>query len=319
MSLDSLLNLMIDNQFHSGEALGLRLGISRAAVWKRIKKLESLGVEINSVQGKGYRLPKSLELFSANEILKELSAEAKSQLTALKIFLSVDSTNSHAMNCVGETRFVCLAEQQTSGRGRRGKHWASPFGQNIYLSLCWHFQGGSAQLEGLSLAVAVAVIRALEDFGIMGVNVKWPNDLLYKNRKLAGILLEMSGEADGVCKVVIGVGVNVNMQSERIDIDQPWIDIFSITQKMLSRNKLTSGIVSHLFSMLEQFEKYGFSIFKSEWLSKDVYFGKRIKLLTSSIVVEGIERGVDDGGALCLEVDNEMKKFYGGEISVRPV
>jgi BirA family transcriptional regulator, biotin operon repressor / biotin---[acetyl-CoA-carboxylase] ligase len=319
MSPDPLLNLLADKQFHSGESLGLSLGISRAAVWKRVKKLESLGVEINSIRGKGYRLNKSLDLFEIHEILKELSAEVISQLSELEILLSVDSTNSRVMSYVEKGSGVCLAEQQTNGRGRRGKKWISPFGKNIYLSLCWYFQGGAAQLEGLSLAVAVAVARALEDCGVKDVNVKWPNDLLHQNRKLAGILLEMSGDADGACKVVIGVGVNVNMQHGVFDIDQPWIDVFTATQKVISRNKLAGKIINHLFVMLEQFQKYGFSIFKSEWLSKDLYFGKQVKLSTSSIVVEGIERGVDDSGALFLEVDTEVKRFHGGEISVRSI
>lgn len=319
MSIDPLLELLTDKQFHSGESLGLSLGISRAAVWKRIRKLESLGVEINSVPGKGYCLYQSLDLFKADEILKELSAEVKSKLDELEILLSVDSTNSRLMSYTEKTRFVCLAEQQTDGRGRRGKKWVSPFGRNIYLSLCWYFQGGAAQLEGLSLAVSVAVIRALSDCGVEDVNVKWPNDVLYQNRKLAGILLEMSGDADGVCKVVIGVGVNVNMQQKAIEIDQPWIDVFTATQKMISRNKLAGKIINHLFILLEQFQKYGFSIFRSEWLSKDLYFGRHIKLSMSSTVIEGVERGVDDSGALCLEVDNEIHKFHGGEISVRPI
>jgi BirA family biotin operon repressor/biotin-[acetyl-CoA-carboxylase] ligase len=319
MSLALLLNLLADKQFHSGESLGLSLGIGRAAVWKRIKKLESLGIAVNSVHGKGYCLHNSLDLLNTNEILKELSLEVKSQLSELEIFLSVDSTNARAMDYVEKDKFVFLSERQTDGRGRRGKKWVSPFGRNIYLSIGWHFQGGAAQLEGLSLAVAVAVVRALEDCSVFDVSVKWPNDLLHQGRKLAGILLEMSGDADGACKVVIGVGVNVNMQHNNIDIDQPWVDIFTIAQKPVSRNKLASNIINQLFIMLEQFQKHGFPMFRSEWMAKDLYFGKHVRLSTSSTVIEGIAKGVDARGALTLEINNELKTFHGGEISVRPI
>lgn len=319
MSFDPLLNLLADKQFHSGESLGLNLGISRAAVWKRIRKLESLGIEINSVHGKGYRLHNSLDLLKADEILKELSLEVKSQLSKLEIFLSVDSTNARAMSYAEKNKFVVLSEQQTNGRGRRGKSWVSPFGKSIYLSLGWHFQGGTAQLEGLSLAVAVAVVRALENCGVFDVNVKWPNDLLHQGRKLAGILLEVSGDADGACKVVIGVGVNVNMQDCDMNLDQPWVDVITISQKPISRNKLAGNIINQLFIMLEEFEKHGFSMFRSEWMTKDLYFGKQVRLSTTSTVIEGTAKGVDARGALCLEINNELKTFHGGEVSVRPI
>jgi BirA family biotin operon repressor/biotin-[acetyl-CoA-carboxylase] ligase len=319
MSLIPLLNLLADKQFHSGESLGLHLGISRAAVWKRIKKLESLGVEVSSVHGKGYRLHNSLDLLNADDILKELSPEVKSQLSDLEFFLSIDSTNAHAMRYVDKDKFVILSEQQTDGRGRRGKKWISPFGRSIYLSIGWYFQGGAAQLEGLSLAVAVAVVRALESCDIFGVNVKWPNDLLHQGRKLAGILLEMAGDADGACKVVIGVGVNVNMQHHNVDIDQPWVDVSTIAQNPISRNKLAGSIINQLFIALEQFENHGFSIFRSEWMAKDLYFGKQVRLSTPSTSIDGIAKGVDARGALCLEINDELKTFHGGEISVRPI
>lgn len=319
MSLAHLLSLLADKQFHSGESLGFNLGISRAAVWKRIRKLEALGVEVDSVHGKGYRLHNSLDLLRRDEILKELSLEVKSQLSELEIFLSVDSTNARAMSYIEKDKFVFLSEQQTDGRGRRGKKWVSPFGRSIYLSIGWYFQDGAAQLEGLSLAVAVAIIRALEKCDVFDVNVKWPNDLLHQGRKLAGILLEMSGDADGKCKVVIGVGVNVNMQDDNVDIDQPWIDVSTIAKKPVSRNKLAASIINQLFIILDQFQNHGFSMFRSEWMAKDLYFGKQVRLSTPSTVIEGVAKGVDKRGALCLEINNELKTFHGGEISVRPL
>lgn len=316
MQVERLLDLLADGRFHSGQSLGDALGISRTAVWKQIKKLEQLGIQIDSVHGKGYRLKQSLNLLSAHKIRNELSETAKKQITDIEIYLSVDSTNTRA-NQFGKDRFVCLAEQQTAGRGRRGREWVSPFGQNIYLSLCWYFYSGVSQLEGLSLSIAVLLCRALEEFDLQDIKVKWPNDLLCKQRKLAGILLEMSGDADGVCKVVIGVGVNVNMDRLQYHIDQPWVSISELTDKIISRDKLAGKIINHLALGLLEFQEKGFSAFKDEWMKRDLFFEKSIKVVTASAEIEGIEKGVDDRGCLYIKTSEGVKRIHGGEISVR--
>lgn len=319
MQIDRLLSLLADGRFHSGQSIGDYLGVSRTAVWKQIKKLQSVGVEIDSVHGKGYRLHQSLELLESNKIAQELSEVVKESVSSIEVCLSVESTNTHLMRMVNSHRFICLAEQQTAGRGRRGREWISPFGQNIYLSLGWYFQGGVAQLEGLSLAVAVAVCRALEESGVEDVGLKWPNDLLFQNRKLGGILLEMSGDTDGICKVVVGIGLNVNMSNTQNKIDQPWISVGEIIGKKISRDRLAGKLINQLVLILLQFEDKGFLPFRDEWIKRDLFFEKNIKLVTASLQVEGIEKGVDDRGALCVLTHKGLQKFYGGEVSVRLV
>ena len=322
MKLNKLLSLLADKKFHSGEVLGAALGVTRTSVWKQLHKLEELGVKIDSVRGKGYRLPATVELLAKEKISAELSDSAKLLLNNIEIYFSVDSTNTCAMRHAqkGANGVICLAEQQTAGRGRRGRQWVSPFANNVYLSLCWQFQGGAAQLEGLSLAVAVAVTQALDVCGVENIKVKWPNDLLWNGCKLAGILLEMTGDATGACQVVVGIGINVDMSNIVIDgIDQPWIDISQITKKTMSRNKIAGKVIDKLLLALDQFQKEGFTPFRKDWLAKDAYAEQHIILTTASQNVVGIEKGVNEHGALCVETAQGMQYFHGGEVSVRAI
>jgi BirA family biotin operon repressor/biotin-[acetyl-CoA-carboxylase] ligase len=237
-----VLPLLADGEFHSGQQLADVLGISRTAVWKQLKKLEELGLEVEASKASGYRLPGGIELLDAQKIQSGLGTSASPVLTRLWLDSAVDSTNAEAMRqlqqgpCAG---LVCLAEQQTAGRGRRGRSWVSPFASNLYLSVVWEFEGGAASLEGLSLAVGVAVAQGLENCGAGGIELKWPNDLLHQGRKLGGILIEMVGDAAGSCQVVIGIGINVRMPRQAGEaIDQAWTDLSQIAPGLPHRNHL---------------------------------------------------------------------------------
>ncbi|MGB1091882.1 MAG: biotin--[acetyl-CoA-carboxylase] ligase, partial [Oceanobacter sp.] len=203
--LNQILTLLADGRFHSGDDLGAELGVSRAAVWKHIKKLEELDVPISSVKGKGYRLHDDIELLDPDVIRAQLSH----RLDRLDTLLTVDSTNTYLLEQAADhmgKRFAALAEMQTGGRGRRGRHWVSPFGKNIYLSLLVTLPGEVGQQFGLSLVTAIAVEQALTKQGIDGISLKWPNDVYLNGRKLAGILLEARQSQPGFCQVVIGIG-----------------------------------------------------------------------------------------------------------------
>lgn len=319
MQFTALLNLLSDGKFYSGEFLGLELGMSRTAVWKQLQKMRSMGVRVDAVHGKGYRLREHIDLLRIEKIQKNLSDEAKKILDSIEIHDLLESTNTYLMNDATNRVLVCLAEYQFAGRGRRGRRWISPYGQNIYLSTSCFFEEGVSQLDGLSLVIALALCEALEEQGIYGVQLKWPNDLIFDNRKLAGILLEMKGDAGGFCKVVIGVGLNVNMTSDISEIDQPWINLRDIVGKNISRNNISSSVINHLIIAIDNFKKYGFSFFKENWIKRDIFFNKNIQLTTSSTSIEGIGRGVNNHGALLLETSDGIKSFYGGEISARSI
>lgn len=317
------MKILADGQFHSGTELGKASGYTRSAVWKVIHSLQASGIEIYSVRGKGYRLSSQVDLLDSNKIISYLDPVTKKYLHKLEVHFELASTNSYLLETAIEGvagAVVCLAEQQTSGRGRRGRTWVSPFGGNLYLSLLWQFAGGAAQLAGLSLAMAIAVTRALRDIGLDTVAVKWPNDILVSDRKLAGILLELTGEASGPCAVVVGVGINVQASiAEMETIDQPWIDLESGLGRRVSRNELAGNLINQLLAAIREFEQDGLTPFLHEWQTHDRYFGQEVDLHLPEGNIRGMVRGIDNTGALLLAQGGEVRRFHSGEISMRPV
>lgn len=313
----ALLNCLADGQFHSGQEVGKSLGISRSAVWKQVKYLETLGVEVYSVRGRGYRIPGGLELLNEAAV-QECFSGRLSQVVSKQV---VDSTNLMALrelNQPGAHRSLYLAEYQESGKGRRGRRWVSPFASNLYMSLIWRFQQGVAALEGLSLVVGVAVAEALQAYGLSDVQLKWPNDLLVGQSKLGGILLEMQGDASGECHVVIGIGLNVAMhESAATEVDQPWTSVAGALKRPVSRNELLMLILERLIDRLETFSQQGFSAFKPQWEALHAYQNEDITLHLGSKQISGRCIGVDEHGALLVDQDGEVKTYHAGEVSVR--
>jgi len=320
-----LLPLLADGEFHSGQDLAAALGISRTAIWKQLNKLKGLGLEIESVKGRGYRIPDGIDLIDEAKVRAKMTAIGLSLLKELSIQELTDSTNMEALRRVEEgarSGLVCTAEQQTAGRGRRGREWISPFGRNLYVSTVWEFSQGAAALEGLSLAVGVAVARALTDLGLPEVQLKWPNDILYRGKKLGGVLLEMVGDASGQCQVVVGIGLNVAMPRSAADsIDQAWTDVSSMAEGggAPGRNELLGSLLGQLLPLLAAFESDGFTPWLEPWQSLDAHAGKSVVLTTGNNKVAGIARGVDPRGALRLETSVGVESVFGGEISLRIV
>lgn len=317
---ERLVSLLADGRFHSGEDIGRQLEVSRAAVWKQLQKLSSLGLSLESLKGKGYRLSKKIELLDRGLIEGELHQDVASHLTPLDIVFDLDSTNERALtklslNEVGKG-YVCLAERQTAGRGRRGRQWLSPFACNLYLSLVWEFDSGAAALEGLSLLVGIATARTLTGFGFASLKLKWPNDLLLDGKKLGGILLEMTGDPTGRCHVVVGIGVNVDMFTEGSAIDQPW-SALSQYGEVISRNRLAAALLNELVPLLAVYASTGFAPYVDEWCGLDAYLGRSVRLMSGDGQLVGISRGVADNGALLLAVDGQERHIYGGELSLR--
>jgi BirA family biotin operon repressor/biotin-[acetyl-CoA-carboxylase] ligase len=267
-------------------------------------------------------LAEPIEFLERAKILAGLSGEAREGLVAVEIHAHLDSTSSHLLRKIkngASSGVACLAEAQSAGRGRRGRSWVSPFAANLYLSLLWQFSTGVAALSGLSLAVGVAVARALQSLGAAEIGLKWPNDLVWRGRKLGGILLEFDGESAGPCWVVAGVGINVAMPADAESaIDQPWVDLRSIMGAgRLSRNRLAAGVLNEVIAVFARFEHDGFPGVSRLWKQFDQVAGQRILLILPNSTVTGVARGVDDSGALLLETGTGVRRFVAGEISLR--
>ena len=318
-SLKQLLDLLADGEFHSGEELGALLGVSRSAVWKHLQKLEGLGIELISIKGRGYCVDGGLDLLDLNKIREYLKSALPLELV---LFTQIDSTNSYLMRHKSPAMHVCLAEAQNAGRGRRGRVWVSPFAQNVYCSVGWGFEGGVAALEGLSLVAGLVIVRVLQRFGVADLGLKWPNDVLYRDQKLAGVLIEMTGDPAGYCQVVIGVGINVAMgEDQHPAITQPWVDLRSILEQqglaLISRNLLVAALIDELLSVLVSYSQTGFAGYCVEWQSLNVHAGQMVQLHNGSAIHRGRCLGVSEAGALVLETTQGREIFHGGEISLR--
>lgn len=314
--LRNLLTILADGNFHSGEELGTQLGVTRAAVWKQLKKLESLNIPLSSVKGKGYRLSDAIELLDQPVILAKLEG----RLDCLEVLLNTESTNSYLLDKASDhmgKRYAVLAEKQESGRGRRGRTWVSPFGKNIYLSMLWSFNGGIGSLEGLSLVIAIAVERALTELGVDDAKLKWPNDVYLDNKKLAGILLEVSGEYSGHCQVVIGIGLNIKLSDyDAESIDQPWAQLSEYLGG-IDRNTIAATMIDHLIKAIEQFDKQGFVPFQEYWTARDAFLNKEVDLILPNVTRSGVARGVNSKGELLLKTEAGLESINAGELSLR--
>ena len=314
----ALLKLLADGAFHSGPVLGERLGVSRAAVNKAIQSLAERGVDIHCVSGRGYRLSEPFVPLSEVPIRVLL---AEHQVRAeVDVFDEVDSTNEQLLQSPElSSGRVCLAEAQSAGRGRRGRGWVATPCHNILMSMSWRFETGPAGLAGLSLAAGVAVLRALEGFGVHDAGLKWPNDILRDGRKLAGLLIDLRGEASGPSLVVLGLGLNVHLApNDAARIDQPWISLRESLPAPVDRNRLAGLLIMHLQEMFGSFEQAGFEAFRAEWERRHLYAGQPVRLQSGHEDVFGTVEGIDAQGSLHVRVEGgALRTFHSGDVSLR--
>ena len=318
----SLIRALADGGCHSGESLGLTLGLSRAAVWKRVQQLQAYGLTVDSVKGRGYRLPASIELLCPN-VLADAAEQSGLLRSGMHVFSEVDSTNAFLMRRwhqgLGHGE-VCFAEWQSSGRGRRGREWVSPFGANIYFSMGWRFSDGLAVIEGLSLAVGVVIVKVLNQLSLYDAKLKWPNDLLFQDKKIGGVLIELSGDPNGDCFVVVGLGLNVSMSKLRpkgVPIDQSWSDLDTMSGGRISRNEVCRELIVQMSQLLSSYPAEGFEKYRHEWEAHHAFLGRKVVLSSPSGDVSGIALGVSSNGSLRLEIDGGEQSFSGGEVSLR--
>lgn len=303
-----LLDALADGDWHSGEALAERAGITRAALAKRMDKLRDWQLDIEAQQGLGYRLSAPLQRLDVNP---------PSAIQA-RVLTITDSTNSQLLAADAKNDPQALfAEFQTAGRGRRGREWVSPFGANLYFSLAWSFTDWPAQITALPLVVGLSCARALRQQGLEQIGVKWPNDLYVDGRKLGGILIEHRGEAGGPCRAVIGVGINVNMSARQAgSVTQPWTSVQAVLGQPVSRDALANALLAALKSALQQFAREGFAPFAESWCEFDLTYNRSVRV-ESETPYTAIARGVEPSGALIVETRSGRQTLHSGEVSLR--
>ncbi|WP_305907722.1 bifunctional biotin--[acetyl-CoA-carboxylase] ligase/biotin operon repressor BirA [Methylomarinum sp. Ch1-1] len=321
-NLKRALRLLADGGFHSGTELAESLGVSRSAICKQLHGLSELGIELSAVSGKGYKLQHPMALLSLRQIEQYLSPQADLLLNGVEIHDLIASTNSYLLEKAqqsGANGIACFAEFQSAGKGRRGRQWLSPFGSNIYLSVLWRYQSSPAMIAGLSLAVGVAVVRALNELGIVDVGLKWPNDIYWRQRKLAGILIEVSGESGGPCNAVIGLGLNCYLPPQQAQaIEQAWVDLDSIVGRHSHglRNKLAAVLLNHIMPVVADFDDKGLSHYLAEWRDYDCMQGRAVDIYMGQQCYQGKVEGIDDQGMLMIrDQDLKLTRFASGEVS----
>ncbi|MTB32525.1 bifunctional biotin--[acetyl-CoA-carboxylase] ligase/biotin operon repressor BirA [Providencia alcalifaciens] len=312
-----IIDILADGQIHSGEQLGERLGMTRAAINKHIKTLRSWDLDIQTITSKGYQLPMQINLLNKQCIEKYVTG------TQIIVEPVIDSTNQYMLDRIPNLQSgdTCLAEYQSAGRGRRGRQWISPFGCNLYLSTYWKLEQGPAAAIGLSLVVGIVIAETLNKLCGNKVKVKWPNDLYMNDKKLAGILVELTGKTGDAAHIIIGIGINIGMNKSIIKkdetINQAWSALTDEVEN-IERNELAGNIINALKKSLLIFEKQGLKPFLSRWFELDNFLERNVKLLIGNDIIVGVEKGINEQGALLLQKENgEIIPYIGGEISLR--
>jgi len=241
---------------------------------------------------------------------------------SVEVLDRVDSTNTVLMRRAtagAASGTVIAAEWQTDGRGRRGRAWHALPGAALTFSLLWRFEQGAGFLAGLSLAAGVAMMRALAQHGVRDAGLKWPNDVLWRGRKLAGILIEMQGDMLGPSAAVVGIGLNCRMPAALLErIDQPAVDLATAAGAAPDRSRLLGSLLVELDRVFTDFAREGFARFREEWQSYDVYRGKAVKVaLPDGGIVNGTAAGVAENGALLLATQTGHLRFHSGDVSLR--
>jgi BirA family biotin operon repressor/biotin-[acetyl-CoA-carboxylase] ligase len=325
----ALLRLLADGRSRPGKELAAELEVSPGEVAELVQSLRTAGIGVAADGGRGYRLPAPVELLDAGTIAGAMREEARHSIHRLEVLFDVDSTNTRLLElsppppgCAN----VCSSELQHAGRGRRGRSWLSPFGGSLALSLGWSFARADAVTPALSLAAGIAISRALHRLGAKRVRLKWPNDIWLDDRKMGGVLVELRTEAGGPAHIVIGVGLNVSLSAEQRrtveagDVRNAGVRVAAVSDacpEKVSRNVLAATLLEELLSMLLEFERHGFAVFREEWLALDALAGRDARVLVGGGSVEGTARGVDRDGALLLEVAGQLGRHVSGDLSLR--
>ena len=317
---------LANGEFHSGEQLADKLGVSRSAIWKAVESLRELGATLHAVRNRGYRLRSGSDALDSTRIESLLAQAVRDHVRSVETAWTVDSTNTVLMARQNPPFGACdvlLAEYQTAGRGRRGRAWLAPPGGSICLSLGWAFQEVPQDLGALGLVIGVCALRALRDSGVEDASLKWPNDIVLEGKKLGGILIELRAESAGPASVVIGIGLNVALGARVLEAVGETgvspIDLVTAGLTQPSRNGIAAALISQVVRGLLVFEKEGLRPFAEEWRAADALRGRQIDVHTLEGVARGLARGIDLHGALVVETLQGVRRFVSGDVTVRAV
>jgi BirA family transcriptional regulator, biotin operon repressor / biotin---[acetyl-CoA-carboxylase] ligase len=325
VTVERLLHALADGRTHSGEELARSFGVTRAAIWKQVDRLADWGLDVKAAPGVGYRLARGLDLLDAGALSAALEPDVAGRISKLEVFTELDSTNRRLLGApppVGKLD-VCIAEFQTTGRGRRGRRWIAPLGSGICLSVGWQFAGMPAQPAALTLAVGVAVRRVLARVAGLTIALKWPNDLVFDERKLGGILLELTAEAHGGVHVVAGLGLNVALPPPLLAALSDWprgaIDLETALGKAPPpRTVLAAALVNELAELTADYPTQGFAAYRAEWRAADFLRGRAVRIDEPAGPLFGTALGIDGDGALLVETEaRQRRRVVAGDVSAR--
>lgn len=315
-----------DGGFHSGETLAQRLDKSRGSIWNAVRSLRERGLHIDAVRGKGYRLAAPVDWLDAGTVSAALPADVRERVGSLTVLPETDSTNAwllgHQPPEAGLAA-ICMADYQTRGRGRRGRHWLSPPGAGICLSVGWQFLRPPARLQALGIVAGLALRRALAAEEITGVTLKWPNDLLLRDRKLGGILVDLRAEGNGPVYVVAGLGVNYRLPGATADSvvaagGLAPVDLqAACAENLPGRNRLAAVLAGALIRLLADFRHRGAVLLERDWAEADAIADRPVNVTFGEQQLSGIARGVDTDGALLLDDGGAVQRVTAGDVSLR--
>ena len=317
-----VLSMLANGDFLSGEAIGKELGFSRMAISKAIKCLTRQGLGITSVPGKGYQLESPVQLLDREVICAALTGYGVRKCS-IEVLQNVESTSDYLLEqsrVKDVNRSVCLAESQSRGRGRRKREWyTSPY-RNVALSIGWRFNDGMSDLSGLAIAAGITIVRTLHEAGFdRNIGLKWPNDIIWNDRKLGGLLIDVRGEHDGPCLAVLGLGLNISLSGEdQLNIDQACMSLEQISSYPIDRHALVIDLIRALTVLFEDYVSSGFESFQHSWSGYDRLYGREVKVIKGDKYFSGVAMGIDELGALLLdEGKGTFSKFLSGDVSLR--
>jgi BirA family biotin operon repressor/biotin-[acetyl-CoA-carboxylase] ligase len=321
-----LLQRLADGNIHSGQDLARSFGVSRAAVWKHAAKLASWGLDVQSIPGNGYRLSRPVDLLDADLLAARVNSAYGAPIERIDVFAEIGSTNAYLAGLPAPAAgrlSACVAEFQTDGRGRRGRSWQAPFGAALCLSVGWQFAQTPPDLSALTLAAGVIVKRALRRLYGFDAALKWPNDVVWDDRKLGGILVELAAEAQGACRVIVGVGINVSMPADLLAKISDWahgaVDLSRAAPGVRpQRTGLAAELIEGMSGLLADYESTGFAPYHAEWSAADYLAHRPVRIDGGG--TDGIARGIDADGALQLQTaDGVLRRVISGDVSIRPL
>ena len=312
----ALIKKLANGAFHAGDNLASELLVSHSVICNDIKVLETLGLKVNEIPGRGYQLTQPIHLYEQNKIL---SAMSSTDLCEIEILPWIGSSNTYLQQkCKNKnlTKHFIFVESQINGKGRQGKQWSSPFGTNLYCSIAWIFNKLDKIVQ-LPLFIGIMALELLRQMGVENIELKWPNDLLVQGEKIAGILIDSSIDASNICQTVIGIGINIEPTCGMIDINQPWTSLQLKLGKSIDKNIIAKMLIDTCLNYLPKFEDNGLEIFAQTIEKVDYLRNKQIQIIQSNVIYNAHCLGIQSDGSLKVNINGNIKTIYSGDISVR--